>query len=80
MVGWHHRFSGHELGQTPGDGEGQGGLACCSPWDGKESHMPGQLNNSNRNRNVILNNQLFFILLLYIVSKTSLGVPCHVEI
>ena len=24
MVGWHHQFNGHELGQTPGDGEGQG--------------------------------------------------------
>ena len=32
MVGWHHWFSGRELGQTPGDGEGQGDLACCSPW------------------------------------------------
>ena len=30
-VGWHHRFNGHELGQTPGDGEGQESLACCSP-------------------------------------------------
>ena len=29
---WHHWFKGHELGQTLGDGEGQGGLACCSPW------------------------------------------------
>jgi len=28
MVGCHHQFNGHELGQTPGDGEGQGGLAC----------------------------------------------------
>ena len=32
MVGLHHQFNGHELGQTPGDGEGQGSLACCSPW------------------------------------------------
>ena len=31
MVGWHHRFNGHELGQTLGDGEEQGGLACSSP-------------------------------------------------
>ena len=31
MVGWHHWFSGHELGQTPGDGERQGGQECCSP-------------------------------------------------
>ena len=32
MVGWHGRFKGHELGQTLGYGEGQGGLVCCSPW------------------------------------------------
>ena len=32
MVGYHHRFNGHELGQTLGEGEGQEGLACCSPW------------------------------------------------
>ena len=31
MVGWHHQFNGYELGQTLGDGEGQGSLACCSP-------------------------------------------------
>ena len=30
MVGWHHRFNGHGLGQTLEDGEGQGGLACYS--------------------------------------------------
>ena len=32
MIGWHHRFNGYELGQTLGDSEGQGSLACCSPW------------------------------------------------
>ena len=32
MAGWHHRCKGHELGQSLGDGEGQGGLVCCSPW------------------------------------------------
>ena len=31
-VGWHHQLNVHELGQTPGDGEGQGSLVCCSPW------------------------------------------------
>ena len=31
MVRWHHLFNGHELGQTPGDGEGQGSLVCSSP-------------------------------------------------
>ena len=37
MVGWHHRLSGHEFEQAPGVGDGQGGLACCSPWGCKES-------------------------------------------
>ena len=41
MTGRHHRCNEHELGQTPGDGEGQGGLACCSPWGRKESDMTG---------------------------------------
>ena len=36
MVGWHHWLNGHESEQTPGDGEGQGSLACCSPWDHQE--------------------------------------------
>ena len=36
MVGWHQRFSGHELGQTPGDGEGQGSLMYCSLWGCEE--------------------------------------------
>ena len=41
MVGWHHGCSEHELEQTLGDGEGQGGLACGSPWGRKESDMTG---------------------------------------
>ena len=36
MVGWNHLFNEHELGQTPGDSEGQGSLACCSPCGHKE--------------------------------------------
>ena len=36
MVGWHHQLNEHEFEQAPGDGEGQGGLACCSPWGHKE--------------------------------------------
>ena len=51
MAGWHHWCEGHELGQTLGDGKGQGGLACCSPWDRKMSHTIRQLNNSNSNAN-----------------------------
>ena len=37
MVGWRHRLNGHEFEQILGDGEGQECLACCSPWDHKES-------------------------------------------
>ena len=36
MTRWHHQCNGHELGQIPGGGEGQVGLACCSPWGCKE--------------------------------------------
>ena len=46
MVGWHHWFSGHELGQTLGDGEGQGGLACCSPCSCKQLDTTWWLNNN----------------------------------
>ena len=44
MVGWHHRLNGHEFEQAPGDGEGQGSLACCSPWGHKESDTTERLN------------------------------------
>ena len=46
MVGWHHRLNGHEFEQIAGDNEGQGSLACCSPWGHKESDMTEQLNSS----------------------------------
>ena len=36
MVGWHHWLNGHEFEQALGVGDGQGGLACCSPWSPKE--------------------------------------------
>ena len=44
MVGWHHWPNGHEFGQTPGVGDGQGGLAYCSPWGHKESDTTEWLN------------------------------------
>ena len=46
MAEWHHWFSEHELGQTLGDGEEQGGLLRCSPWGCKKSDMTWQLNNN----------------------------------
>ena len=38
MVGWHHRLSGHEFEQALGDSEGQGSLACRSPWGHRVGH------------------------------------------
>ena len=39
MVKWHYRLSGHEFEQAPGAVDGQGSLACCSPWGCKELNM-----------------------------------------
>ena len=44
MVGCHHRLEGHEYEQAPGVGDGQGSLACCSPWGDKESDTTEWLN------------------------------------
>ena len=49
MVGWHHRLSGLQFEQTPEDSEGQGSLACCSPWGHKELDTTERLNNNNNN-------------------------------
>ena len=45
MVGWHHRLDGRESEQAPRVGDGQEGLASCSPWGCKESDTTEQLNN-----------------------------------
>ena len=44
MVGWHHWLSGDKFAWTPGVGDGQGGLACCSPWSHKESDTTERMN------------------------------------
>ena len=44
IVEWHHRLNGHEFEQAPGVGDGQGGLAYCSPWGDRESDMAEGLN------------------------------------
>ena len=82
MVGWHHRLNEHESEQAPGDGEGQGSLACCSPWGRKESDTTERLNNNNNNNKCIIDNVFFFSMLKFYFStsvayggknKTSLG-------
>ena len=49
MVGMHHCLNGHEFEQAPGDGDGQGSLAWCSPWGRKELDTTERLNNNNNN-------------------------------
>ena len=44
MAGQHHQYNVHELGQTLGDSDGQGGLACCDSWGRKESDTTERLN------------------------------------
>ena len=44
IVGWHHQHDGHEFEQAPGVVDGQGSLACCSPWGLKQLDMTEQLN------------------------------------
>ena len=44
MAGWYHWLDGREFEWTPGDGDGQEGLACCNSWGCKESGMTDQLN------------------------------------
>ena len=45
MIGWHHRFNGHEFKQTQGDSEEQGSLACCRPRGHSVGHglVPEQI-------------------------------------
>ena len=44
MAGWHHGLNGRESEWALGDGDGQGGLACCDSWGRKESDMNERLN------------------------------------
>ena len=51
MVGWHHQLNRHDFEQAPGDGQGQGKVACWSPWGCKEVDMTEWVNN---NKNICL--------------------------
>ena len=50
MTRWYHWCSEQKLGQTRGDGEGQGDLTCCSPWGFKDLDTTERLNNNNQFR------------------------------
>ena len=80
MAGRHHWCNKHELEQTLGDDEGQGGLACCSPWGCKVSDMTEQLNNNNMVVLflVFLRNPILFCILvvsIYIPTTNTRGFP-----
>ena len=47
MLGWRHQLNRHEFEQAPGVGDGQGSLACCSPWGHKDLDTTEQLNNNS---------------------------------
>ena len=49
MAGWHHWLDGCEFEWTPGDGDGQGGLACCDSWGRKESDTTERLSRTELN-------------------------------
>ena len=75
MVGWHHRLSGCEFEQAPGDGEVQGSLVCCDSWGRKESDMTEQLKNNTEKCNNVRHIQegasLFFF-------EVFVDAPLHV--
>ena len=49
MAGWHHGLDAHESEWTLGDGDGQGGLACCDSWNCKESYTTERLSGTELN-------------------------------
>ena len=53
MAGWHYRLDGHEFEQTPGVGDGQGGLTWCDLWGRKESDTTERLNKLNPTAGII---------------------------
>ena len=59
MVGWYHQLNGHEFEQAPGDRQGQGSLACCSPWGhGLATEQQHRNNSINRPRYEIILNEI----------------------
>ena len=68
--GWHHRLNKHESEQAPGIGDGQGSLACCSPWGSKESDMTEQLSWTELNQ-IRCNSTTIIIIKMHAKPKLS---------
>ena len=64
MAGWHHRLYGREFEWAPGDGDGQGGLACCNSWGCKESDTTERLNWTEQVKSLIYCEIITFSVLL----------------
>ena len=62
MLGWHHWLVEHESEQALRVGDGQGSLACCSPWGFKESDMTKWLNWTELNWTEVSLGQVFLSL------------------
>ena len=73
MAGWHHRLDGHEFEWTPGDCDGQGGLACWDSWGRKKSDMTEQLNWTELNSTFHLLVQTLVTFLLCVWQWTKKG-------
>ena len=78
MVGWHHRLDGHGFGWTLGVGDGQGSLACCSPWGRKELDTTELLNWTELNLQGLFPIQGSHLYLLYLLHcRRVLYYWCH---
>ena len=73
MVGWYHRLNGHEPEQAQGGSEGQGNLACCSPWGLRELDMTERLNDNNNKRFARAVSSFMESLALIL----NIGLSCH---
>ena len=60
MVEWHHWLCGHEFEQVPGVGDGQGSLACCSPWSCKDLVRRSNWTLTNATAILKMNSQIYF--------------------
>ena len=78
MVGWHHWLNGHGFEWTPGVGDGQGGLVCCSPWGCKESETTEQLNWTEVNVHYF--KKVLFLLIFFSFWDTSELLYSYVQI
>ena len=86
-VGWHHWLNGHEFEQAPRNSDGQGSVACCSPWSHKESDTTQRLNNKNvwkwclwvldQKRWNVISDWLEFLIVGLLVSDSRCEVKCQ---